>query len=283
MRPLRVMCRSWVPGYPRRGVGVRHGKGYGGALTLALLVTLPAGACSSGDEPVEAAPGHEPGGRLTVLAAASLTESFTALEATLEQRYPGLDVSVSFGPSSGLVEQALAGAPADVLATANTATMENAVAADAVEEPVIFARNALTLAVPAGNPGGVTSLSDLARGELRVALCEPQVPCGAAADELLGIAEIDAAPDTLDNDVKDVAGKVALGEVDAALVYRTDAAADAERIETVDVPEAEQVVNDYPVAVLRDASNTTAAEAFITALTGEPGREALAEAGFVLR
>lgn len=249
--------------------------------SIVTVVALFVTACGNGDDATESKVG-EPSGRLTVLAAASLTESFTTLESALEERHPGLDVSISFGPSSGLVEQVLAGAPADVLATANTPTMDNAVAAGVLDgDPVVFARNSLTLAVPAGNPGGVVSLADLGRDELRVALCEPQVPCGAATEELLDIAAVDAAPDTLDNDVKDVTGKVALDEVDAALVYRTDAAAAADSIETIDVPEAEEVVNDYPVAVMADASNRAGAAAFVAALTGRPGRAALAEAGFV--
>jgi molybdenum ABC transporter molybdate-binding protein len=239
-------------------------------------------ACGGGSDTLEPASG-EPSGALTVLAAASLTESFTALESALEQQHPGLDISISFGPSSGLVEQVLAGAPADVLATANVTTMDDAVAGGAVaDDPVVVASNVLTLAVPVGNPAGVASLADLARDDLRIALCEPQVPCGAATGQLLDIAAVDAAPDTLENDVKDVTGKVALGEVDAALIYRTDAAGDAERIETVDVPEADRIVNDYPVAILRGTSNRTAAEAFVGALTGEPGQDVLTEAGFVI-
>lgn len=248
-------------------------------LPVAAVTALLAAACSNGDD-VDATSDGEPAGTLTVLAAASLTESFTALESALEQQHPELDISISFGPSSGLVEQVLAGAPADVLATADSTTMEDAAGALA-GAPVVFARNALTIAVPAGNPGRVTSLADLARGELRVALCEPQVPCGAAAEQLLDLAGVDALPDTLENDVKDVTGKVALGEVDAALIYRTDAAAEQDSIDTIDVPGAEEVVNDYPVAILSGTSNAPAAEAFVEALTGEPGQELLAESGFV--
>lgn len=248
-------------------------------LPVGAVTALLAAACGNGVD-VDATSDGRPRGTLTVLAAASLTESFTALESALEQQHPELDISISFGPSSGLVEQVLAGAPADVLATADPSTMENA-AGMLADDPVVFARNALIIAVPGGNPGGVTSLVDFARDELRIALCEPQVPCGAAAERLLDLAGVDALPDTLENDVKDVTGKVALGEVDAALVYRTDAAAEPDSIDTIDVPGADEVVNDYPVAILSGTSNPTAAEAFVEALTGEPGRDLLAEAGFV--
>lgn len=228
----------------------------------------------------------EPGpasGTVTVLAAASLTDSFQSLADELADEHPDVEIVFSFGPSSGLVEQALAGAPADVLATADTRTMDNAVAGDIIDgDPIVFARNALTLAVPTGNPGGVTTLADLARDELRIALCEPQVPCGAAAERLLDLAGVTAAPDTLESDVRDAAGRVALGEVDAALIYRTDAAAMADGIDAIDVPETADVVNDYPVGVLSGAPNPRGANAFVQALTGELGRQILGEAGFVL-
>jgi molybdate transport system substrate-binding protein len=222
-------------------------------------------------------------GTVTVLAAASLTESFEALAEQLEAERADLDVVFSFGPSSGLVEQVNAGAPADILATANTSTMDVAVAAGSVDgDPQVFVRNTLALVVPAGNPGGVTGLADLARDDLDIAICEPQVPCGAASEQLLTAAGVVAKPDTLANDVKEAASLAALGEVDAALVYRTDAVAEGDAVETIDVAEADEVVNDYPVALLADAPNPEAAEVVLAAITGEPGRSILAAAGFVL-
>lgn len=221
-------------------------------------------------------------GTVTVLAAASLTEPFEQLAEQLEADYPGLDIVLSFGPSSGLVEQIIAGAPADVLATADTATMDNATEAGVVEgEPVVFAQNSLALVVPAGNPGGVTGLADLAREDLDIAICEPQVPCGAATEELLTAAGVTARPDTFTTDVKEAASLTALGEVDAALVYRTDAAAEGDALEVIEVPETDLVVNDYPVAALSDAPNPRAADAVVEAITGEPGQSILSTAGFI--
>jgi molybdenum ABC transporter molybdate-binding protein len=248
----------------------------------AVLLT----SCGGGDEPDQAAPAPTTtaaaGGTVIVLAAASLTESFERLGEQLTAANPGLEVVFSFGPSSGLVEQVLAGAPADVLATADTRTMDDAVAGGAVEgEPEVFARNTLTLAVPAGNPGKVTGLADLARPDLTIAICEPEVPCGAASERLLTAAGVVAAPDTLTTDVKEAMSLVALGEVDAALVYRTDAAAEGDAVETVEVPEAAEVVNDYPVAVLVGAPNPAGAQLVVDAITGEPGQAILAESGFL--
>jgi molybdate transport system substrate-binding protein len=219
---------------------------------------------------------------VTVLAAASLTESFEELGEQVAADNPDLKVVFSFGPSSGLVEQVLAGAPADVLATADARTMEAAVAGGAVEgEPEVFARNTLTLAVPAGNPGKVTGLADLARPELRVAICEPQVPCGTAAKKLLAAAGVTAEPDTLTTDVKEATSLVSLGEADAALIYRTEAAAEGDAVEAIDVPEAAELVNEYPVAVVADAPNPAGAQLVVAAITGEPGRIILADAGFL--
>lgn len=233
---------------------------------VAVAAVLIAAACGGGSTDSQ----------VTVLAAASLTEPFEELGEQFAA--DGVPVTFSFGGSSALVEQARSGARADVLATADARTMEVAVEAGVVEsEPQVFARNRLTIAVPEGNPGGVTGLADLARPELRVALCEPQVPCGAASERLLEVAGIEARPDTWESDVKAAAGKVALGEVDAAVVYRTDITGQTER---VDVPEAEQVVNEYLIAVLADAPDPAGGEAVVDAVTGEDGRRLLAEAGF---
>jgi molybdate transport system substrate-binding protein len=257
-------------------------------LTASCGTTDDSGEGVTADEPTEptsetAADETEVTGTVTVLAAASLTDAFEELAEELRAEHPDLEIVFSFGPSSGLVEQALAGAPGDVLATADTRTMDNAVDGEAIEgDPILFARNTLTLAVPTGNPGGVTGLADLARDDLHIALCEPQVPCGAASEQLLDAAGITASPDTLESDVRDTAGKVSLGEVDAALIYRTDAAAFSDTIDSIDIPEADEVVNDYPVAILASVENAASAEVFIQALTGEPGQRILEEAGFII-
>ncbi|HEY9410168.1 MAG TPA: molybdate ABC transporter substrate-binding protein [Jiangellaceae bacterium] len=244
-------------------------------------------ACGGGgqdtDDPTPGVSNGEVTGTVTVLAAASLTESFEALGDRLEAGHPGLDVVFSFGPSSGLVEQVISGARADVLATADERTMDQAVQAGVVVgEPAVFARNSLVLVVPAGNPGDVTELADLARDEPRIAVCEPQVPCGAAAEALLAAGDVVARPDTYATDVKEALALVTLGEADAALVYRTDAVAAGVAVESVDVPESADVVNDYPIVELTDAPNPGTARLVIDAITGEAGQAVLGEAGFLV-
>ncbi len=216
-------------------------------------------------------------GTLTVVAAASLTDVFDDLAGRFEEQHPGVEVVVGYGASSALAQQLLSGAPADVVASADESVLAPLAAEGLVEVPVVFAENSLTLAVPAGNPGGVSGLAD---SRLTVALCDPVVPCGSAAERLLERSGVVASVDTFAEDARAALTQVALGEVDAALVYRTDVLAAAAVVEGVDVPEADAVVNRYPIARLRGARNPAAAQAFIDFVLGPVGREVLADAGF---
>ncbi|WP_309134985.1 molybdate ABC transporter substrate-binding protein [Cellulomonas sp.] len=250
-----------------------------GALATLAAGCLAAG-CAGGGAAVPAgssSPG--PTGTVVVLAAASLTDVLAEVETALEARHPGLDVRTSPAASSTLAAQVVAGAPADVLVTASEAT--TATVTDALGgEPVVVARNTLEIAVPAGNPGGVTGLDDLADPDLTVALCDPSVPCGAVAAEVLASAGVTAAPDTLEQDVRAVLTKVRLREVDAALVYRTDVLAGGDAVEGVDVPPEHAVATAYPALVLPDAPNPAAARAVVDHLRSPAGVEALRAAGF---
>jgi molybdate transport system substrate-binding protein len=250
---------------------------------VTALVLLLAGCGGSADEGAAAAPGPstaELGGTLTVFAAASLTDVFTDLGEQFEADHPALDVRFNFAGSSALATQLTQGAPADVFASANEAQMAVVTDAGLADDPQVFAANVLQIAVPAGNPAGVTGLADLAREDLTIAVCASQVPCGAAAEDVLAAAGVTAAPDTLEEDVRAALTKVELGEVDAALVYTTDVTAAGDAVEGIDVPEAEQAVNDYPIAALADAPNPEAAAAFVELVRSEEGQQALADAGF---
>ncbi|HYN95022.1 MAG TPA: molybdate ABC transporter substrate-binding protein [Pilimelia sp.] len=256
--------------------------------TLALLVLLTAGAllpaCGTGDDPAGGAtpaPGDRYAGRVTVSAASSLTETFTALGAEFERANPGVDVVFNFGASSTLAQQIVAGAPPDVFAAASPATMKVVVdAGAAVGEPRVFARNRLVIVVPRDNPAKVTGIADLARPGVKVALCAAQVPCGAAAAKALAAAGVRVTPVTLEQDVKATLTKVRLGEVDAGLVYRTDARAAAAEVTGIDFAEAAEAVNDYPVVAVREGANAAAGAAFIALVTSPRGRAVLTAAGF---
>ncbi|MDQ4008631.1 MAG: molybdate ABC transporter substrate-binding protein, partial [Actinomycetota bacterium] len=215
---------------------------------MGVLVTGVTGC--AGAEPTEerhtAGASGRISGEVVVFAAASLTEVFGRLGREFEAAHPGVQVAFSFGGSSSLGPQVVAGAPADVFAAASRQTMARVAAGGATDRrPVLFARNRLQIAVPPGNPGDVHGLADFARDELALALCAPQVPCGAAARRALSAAGVRARPDTLEQDVKAVLTKVELGEVDAGLVYRSDVRAAGDRVHGIGFPAAAQAVNDY--------------------------------------
>jgi molybdate transport system substrate-binding protein len=256
------------------------------ALPVAALLLLTACGDSADDAATpapssSAATGDEVSGTLTVFAAASLTDVFTELGEVLEEQNPELDVQFNFAGSSALATQLTQGAPADVFASANQTQMTVVTDADLAEgEPAVFTANVLQIAVPAGNPADVAGLADFAREELTLAVCAPEVPCGAAAEDVFAAAGITARPDTLEEDVRAALTKVELGEVDAALVYTTDVTAAGDAVEGLDFPEAEDAVNEYPIAALADAPNPEAATAFIELVVSEEGQQALADAGF---
>ena len=241
------------------------------------IVALSLAGCGSSPTGSAGQPGSTATGEITVFAAASLTESFTRLGADFEAANPGARVKFNFAGSSALAQQLNQGAPADVFAAAAPANMKQV--ADAAT-PTTFARNRLQIAVPKGNPGKVTGLADFGKPDRKIALCAEQVPCGAAAKKVFGIAGITAAPDTLEQDVKAVLTKVKLGEVDAALVYRTDVRAAGDQVEGIAFPEADQAVNDYPIAALAKAPNAAGARAFVDFVLSAKGREVLTAAGF---
>ncbi|WP_127501762.1 molybdate ABC transporter substrate-binding protein [Actinoplanes solisilvae] len=225
--------------------------------------------------------GPETTGQLTVLAAASLTESFNQIKTDFEARNPSVSVTISYGGSSGLAQQIVSGAPADVFAAASPSTMKTVVdAGDAAGEPSVFVKNQLVIAVPKGNPKGIAALTDLTRPDLKVALCAEQVPCGSAAKKATEAAGVAIKPVTLEQDVKAALSKVKLGEVDAALVYRTDATAAAKDVDGVEFPESAKAINDYPIVALKNAPNPAAAAAFLDFVRSEPELRVLTDAGF---
>ncbi|WP_244524192.1 molybdate ABC transporter substrate-binding protein [Blastococcus sp. DSM 46786] len=251
------------------------------ALLVATVLAL-AGCGGSASSGGPGAPGDGGlTGTLTVFAAASLTDVFTELGGRLEDEHPRLDVRFSFAGSSALATQLTQGAPADVFASADEAQMSVVTDAGLADgEPQVFATNVLEIAVPRGNPAGITGLADFAREELALAVCAAEVPCGVAAGQVFTAAGVAARPDTLEEDVRAALTKVELGEVDAALVYASDVATAGGAVEGVTVPEAAQAVNHYPICVLADAPAPEAARAFVDLVLSDEGRAALADAGF---
>jgi molybdate transport system substrate-binding protein len=251
--------------------------------TLIALALVGAAGCGGADDTGGSDAGGTPkvGGTVTVFAASSLTESFTRIGKDFEAANAGTTVTFNFAGSSALATQINQGAPADVFASAAPANMKTVADAGSADgAPVTFVKNQLVIAVAKGNPKGVAGPADLAAPGLKVALCAEQVPCGAAAQKALEAAGVRLTPVTLEQDVKAALSKLRLGEVDAALVYRTDAKAAADDVEGVEFPESAGAVNECPIVVLKDAPNKAAATAFVAWVSSDKGRAVLVDAGF---
>ncbi|WP_030610035.1 molybdate ABC transporter substrate-binding protein [Streptomyces fulvoviolaceus] len=257
--------------------------GAGAAALLALT------ACSSSDSDSGSAKSGSSSsaspklsGTVTVFAAASLQESFTTLGKEFEKEHPGTKVTFSFGGSDTLAASITSGAPADVFASASPKTMKIVTdAGDASGTPATFVRNQLEIATLPGNPDKISSLKDLTRSGLKVVLCDKEVPCGAAAQTALEASSLKLTPVSYEQDVKAALTKVELKEADAAVVYKTDVQAAGDKVEGVEFPESADAVNDYPIALLKNAQNTETAEAFIELVKSTEGQKVLTEAGFL--
>jgi molybdate transport system substrate-binding protein len=220
-------------------------------------------------------------GTINVFAASSLHEAFTTLGRQFEAAHPGTKVVFNFGPSSGLATQITAGAPADVFASASTKNMGQVVAArQALLSPKNFASNVMEIAVPVNNPANVTTLSDLAKPGVKVALCQVAVPCGVSAAKVFSNAKLTVMPVTQEVDVKAVLTKVTLGEVDAGVVYVTDVRAAGSKIKGIKIPTFLNASTLYPIATLSRAPNKATATAFTNYVLSPAGASILSAAGF---
>lgn len=223
---------------------------------------------------------NEGGGEVTVLAAASLSDAFKAAFSHMREADVPVRPTFSFAGSQQLVAQVQAGAPADVVATADEASMAKLVAAGLVEAPVVFATNRLELAVRGGNPKGVRSLQDLARPDLVVVLADPSVPAGRYAAQALQRAGVTAKPSSLELDVRGALRKVDQGEADVAIVYATDLTTVGAAVQGVPIPEAANVTARYSIAVVKDSRHAEAAHRFVSEILTGPGRKVLPGFGF---
>jgi molybdate transport system substrate-binding protein len=248
-------------------------------LIAAAALLLGTACAAESSQPAGPTATSSPAGPITVFAAASLTEAFTQIGADFEAG-SGSKVTFNFGSSATLATQIIAGAPADVFAAASTATMKPVTGADGASTPVDFVSNTLQIAVPKGNPGKITGLADFADASKTIAICAPQVPCGAAAVKVFAAAKIVPKPDTLEQDVKATLAKVAADEVDAALVYLTDVISAPSDVEGIDFPEAGKAVNTYPIAVLTQSKTADVAQAFVDYVLSSDGQAVLKKAGF---
>ena len=246
-------------------------------VTLSALVALaPLTACGGGNG--SGGDGKAPDS-ITVLAASSLTGAFTELGKKFESENAGVTVKFAFDSSATLASQAVGGAPADVLATADQKTMDSAQDVQ-LNEPQIFATNQMVLVTPADNPAGISSFSDLNKSSVTYVVCVPTAPCGSVGAALLQANHITGEPASTEVDVKSVLAKVTEGEADAGLVYKTDAIAAGDQVKTFPIPHAASQTTTYPIVTLTQSKNTSLSQEFIDLVTGPTGQQVLAQAGF---
>nr|WP_207803870.1 molybdate ABC transporter substrate-binding protein [Kocuria tytonicola] len=254
------------------------------AVGLSALVLTGCGGQSGGGGAVASSAGSGSGGgekTLRVSAAASLTKSFDTLAEDFEKDHPGVDVSVNYGGSSGLVQQLTAGAPADVFASADQKNMAKLTEAGLTKgEPQVFATNVLTLVVPKDNPAGIESFQDVVDQDVKLVTCAPEVPCGAATQEIEKANGVTLQPVSQENAVTDVLGKVTSGQADAGIVYVTDAKSAVDAVKSIEIPRTGEAVNTYPIVALGKAKNPELAGEFVDLVTGERGQKVLVDAGF---
>jgi molybdate transport system substrate-binding protein len=206
--------------------------------------------------------------------------TFTQLGKQFDAAHPGDTVKFSFGPSSGLATQLTSGAPADVFASAAPANMDTVVTAGDAANPQDFAKNTMEVAVPPNNPAKVKSVNDLAKSSVKVALCQPQVPCGVVAAEVFKNASIKVKPVTLQPDVKSVLTQVELGSVDAGMVYVTDVMAAGSKVKGVQIPSSDNASTLYPIATITNSKHKSIAQSFVAYVLSPAGQQVLTAAGF---
>jgi molybdate transport system substrate-binding protein len=249
------------------------------AVIAAVLAAAAAVGCSSSSSSPGAG-GSPATGTITVFAAASLTESFTQLGKQFEAAHPGDTVKFSFGPSSGLATQITSGAPADVFASAAPGNMDDVVSAGDASSPQNFAKNTMEVATPLDNPAKVNSVTDLAKKLVKVALCQPQVPCGVVAAEVFKNAGITVKPVTQQPDVKSVLTQVETGNVDAGMVYVTDVQAAGSKVHGVTIPASDNASTLYPIATINSSKHKSIAQAFMNYVLSPAGQQVLKAGGF---
>jgi molybdate transport system substrate-binding protein len=259
---------------------------------LILIAATSAGlaACSDDDggstDATNATGGTAESVELTVSGGSSLTDAFGEIGGAFESENPGVTVTFNFGPSDGLATQINGGAPVDVFASASPTWMDS-VQDDGpgVSDRADFAKNRLTIIVPADNPAGVEDIDDLTEDGLKLVIAAEGVPAGDYAREIFdnaGISEA-AMANVVSNaeDVRAVVTSVASGEADAGIVYVTDVTADvADQVTQIEMPDDINVIATYPIAVVNDTQETDLAKSFVDYVLG-PGQQTLAEYGFL--
>jgi len=221
-------------------------------------------------------------GEITVSAAASLKETFTEIGSDFEADNPGSKVTINFGSSGDLATQIQGGAPVDVAAFAAESNMltldDDGILAGGAD---IFATNKLVMVTKPGNPQDVQGLADLATAGI-ISLCADTAPCGKYANQVLADAGVVIPADriTRGQDVRATLNAVTHGDAVAGIVYVTDAATAGDEATSVGIPDDQNAVARYPIAVVKSTAEAETATAFMDFVLGPRGQKVLRTAGF---
>jgi molybdate transport system substrate-binding protein len=269
--------RGARPGRPA-SKGARIGVSAGACVAAVSVLA----ACGSSGGTTSSSGSGQVKGTVIVFAAASLTNAFNKIGSQFEKAHPGVSVKFNYAGSSSLATSIKQGAKADLFASADTTNMQTVTSASlSTGQPKIFAKNKLEILVDKGNPMKITSVADLAKPAVKVAVCAPSVPCGKYSTEIFDKANVKVKPVTEETSVSGVVTKVTLGEADAGIVYVTDVKSAAGKATGVPIPPNQNVVADYPIVQLKDAPNSPAAKSFMQYVDGSSGQKVLDSYGFL--
>lgn len=266
---------------------------------VVAALTFVVAACSSGATPTPSAPASSAAaasavpGDLTIYAAASLKSVLAKVKTAYEAANPGVTITLSTDSSSALETKIEQGAPADVFLSADTANPQKLVDKGLAGGSLTkFAGNLLTVIVPTGNPAGIATPADLAKGGVKVIAAGDAVPITKYATQLVAnlakqagypadfAAKYAASIASKEDNVAAVVSKIELGEGDAGIVYVTDAKSST-KVTTIAVPDAANVPATYAGVVLEASANAAAGRAFLAWLAGADGQTILASFGFL--
>lgn len=252
------------------------------AIAAALLgLSLAAAGCSSGSNSPSGESSPAETKTVTVFAAASMKTTFTELGKTFEASHEGTKVTFNFAGSQTLAEQITQGAPADAFASANADNMKTVTDAGLnAAEPKMYATNQLEIAVPPDNPANIASFKDLADKDVKLVVCAPVVPCGAATEKVEKATGITLSPVSEEQAVTDVLAKVQAGEADAGLVYKTDVLSAGETVKGVPFPESSEAINQNSIVALKGGPQAALGQEFVDLVLSSDGQKVLADAGF---
>lgn len=266
------------------------------AMALRLLACMLWGLLAACAQAMPALPDDRPTPvePVRILAAASLIEPFTALGRLWEQQVPTQPIAFNFASSHYLVLQLIQGAPGDLLATADRAQIDKAIAAGLVraQDVTPLARNGLALAVHPQAAFTITGLQDLAQPGVRLAWARPGVPLAAYTAQLLASPEWELTDTvrhqiadnilTYDANARSVRNRLLQGEVDAAILYVSDALAVQNRLDVVWLEPTRNVEAVFYMAPVHGSSQHHLSQDFMNLALSAQGRSIMQQFGFAV-